>query len=163
MLTWIYKKFQSKLDFGEMPHACFKLTGPLSEHGGAGLAKAMAKALDLKVAKTHLSKTRVPALWTIRLPLVEPLFAAVLIRKSEYARDEWILSVGVLEFSRLIPVVHGHGQAARSKEIQSICREVHAVLTGMPFVKDLRWYFSGRRRQREAVATPDDLKWSGNA
>lgn len=79
MLSWIYKKIQSKVDLGETPHAAFRLTGPLSEHDGAGLAQAMAKALDLKMAKTHLSKTRLPALWAIRLPLGDALLAAVVI------------------------------------------------------------------------------------
>jgi hypothetical protein len=50
--------------------------------------------------------------------------------------------------------------ASDTSELMQLCREIHAMLTPIPGVSAIRWYFEGLNDQTPAVATPNELPWT---
>jgi hypothetical protein len=81
----------------------------------------------------------------------------VILGRSRWDRDEWVLMVGAIYDSV--------GRFRRSKRIRpvqqlkNICLEIHSILTQIPDISDVRWYFQVSRRRSNVVARPDQLPW----
>lgn len=78
---------------------------------------------------------------------------------SKYANQEWVLVVvpptSQKASSSLFPEDSDHND-----ELMRLCREIHEVLTKIPLLKSIRWYFDGYDSQLVAVSTPDELNWA---
>jgi hypothetical protein len=88
----------------------------------------------------------------------EESFSAVLGR-SKFERDEWLLLVGPPSGPGLLDRIRGHGADVGLQELMTACREIHTILTRIPGISAIRWYFEGSRTQSPAVETPDELPW----
>lgn len=83
----------------------------------------------------------------------------VLLDRSKYGNDEWILLIGVLDGQSLVDRLRKKAPTGYVEEQKLVCREVHDLLSSAPEVSELRWYFEGFHSQGSAVATPDELLW----
>ena len=67
--------------------------------------------------------------------------------------------MGPLEGPGLLDRLLGRKPISKVPELTLTCREIHQVLTAIPGISAVRWYFEGRKTQSVAVATPDELPW----
>lgn len=67
--------------------------------------------------------------------------------------------MGPLEGPGLLDRLLGRKPISKVLELTLTCREIHQVLTAIPGISAIRWYFEGRKTQSVAVATPDELPW----
>jgi hypothetical protein len=100
-----------------------------------------------------------PSLGLIEVQVGQVPKFSVMLRRSRYGNDEWILKIGPWRFWGLLKFVLGHNLTGFSPERMQLCREIHAMLTSTPGITAVRWYFEGVRSQSAAVATPDELPW----
>jgi hypothetical protein len=144
-------------DYSKTPHVCFKAEFPPAAKADDELPRLLERQLQSRVDSVRVMKARLLAPWAVVLQKGEKSFSAVLGR-SKYAADEWVLIVSPPD----TPSSLGRGLSPPSDASGPvvICREIHAVLTAIPNISAVRWYFEGFRNQTAAVATPDELPWA---
>jgi hypothetical protein len=140
------------------PHACFKAGSPLRETGNDELSGVLEHALRARFDSVRVIKTGPMASLTVVLQTAGKSFSMVLGR-SKYEDDEWILLVGPPDGPSLLDRLRGQPLSA-APELILTCHAIHEILTELPGISAVRWYFEGLRTQTAAVATPDELPWS---
>jgi hypothetical protein len=81
--------------------------------------------------------------------------------KRKFREGEWILFVSPSEVPILWNRLRGRKPIADTRELILISRQIHALLTSVAGITNIRWYFRAFRREgRQAVATPDELPWT---
>jgi hypothetical protein len=141
------------VDYSRTPHVCFKAELASAPLSGDGLARILEAGLHARFGPIRIKKRWYMGQWIAGLRVGEAAFS-VHLGRSKDKDDEWVLLAGPLDRDR--------GQRSRNfaSELALICREIHAALTAVPGISDVRWYFEGFQSQRHAVATPDALPWS---
>jgi Ca-activated chloride channel family protein len=141
------------VDYGRTPHVCFKAEGASAPVSGDELAKILEAGLHARFGPIRIKRRWFIAQWIAVLRVGEASFS-VHLGSSKDKDHEWVLLAG--------PLDRDNGQRSRNfaSELTLICREIHAALTAVPGISDVRWYFEGLQSQRHAVATPDELPWS---
>jgi hypothetical protein len=81
------------------------------------------------------------------------------LRRCKYGNDEWVLMISPARLWDLLGLLLGHNLTGFSPELMQVCRSIHAMLTSIPGITEVRWYFQGARSQSAAVWTPDELPW----
>ena len=121
----------------------------------------LAHHLDARFDSFRVIKKWFVTPWAAVLQTGQKSYSMVL-GKSKYEKDEWVLLVGPSETPGLFDLLRGRKPVAHSPELQQVCREIHAALTAISGITAVRWYFEGFHSQTAAVATPDELPWKGN-
>jgi hypothetical protein len=136
------------VDHSKTPHVCFKAEFPPAARADDELPQLLERQLQSRVDTVRVVKARFLAPWAAVLQTGEKSFSVVLGR-SKYAADEWIL------------IASPPDPPSDASELMATCRKIHAVLTAIPNISAVRWYFEGPKNQTTAVATPDELPWAG--
>jgi hypothetical protein len=148
------------VDLSKTPHVCFKAEFPPAAKADDELPRLLERQLQSRVDSVRVVKSRLLAPWAAVLQTGEKSFSVVLGR-SKYAADEWILIVSPPDTPSLLNRLRGRTPPSDASELMATCRKIHAVLTVVPNISAVRWYFEGFNNQTTAVATPDELPWAG--
>lgn len=148
------------MDYSETPHACFKVESASIARANDELPRMLAHHLHARLNSARVRKTPLLASWTIHVGLDQESSFTVILGRSKYEKDEWILLVGPSQTPGLLDLMRGRKSVGYSPGLMRICREIHAFLARVSGFTAIRWYFQGFRSQSTAVATPDELPWS---
>jgi hypothetical protein len=85
---------------------------------------------------------------------------SVVLAKSKYKKNDWILIVSHARTSTLLDRVLKRKVVSDVADIMLLCREIHVLLTEIEGISAIRWYFEGPSGQSAAVHTPDELPWN---
>jgi hypothetical protein len=83
----------------------------------------------------------------------------VMLKRSRYADDLWVLQVGSLQVRSFLDFLRGRNPTGHSPELMQVCRDIHTMLTSTPGITRVSWYFQSFPSQSAGVATPDELPW----
>ena len=118
----------------------------------------------------HLSGSfgpiRVYGVWFVRavlfrLKLPDEEFAVGLARRRKYTGPDygaWTVSIDPA-VGRVFGDVSNEDQRQYAKDLMQISDEVHSLLTDIPGITRLRWFFKGWDSTIPGVGTPADLPW----
>jgi len=148
------------LDYKRIPHACFRFELPVPVIVRDEIAGILERGLRGRFDSVDVWKIWFIAQWFAVVRLGQKSFT-VLFRKSRYKDDEWVLLVGPLDVPGIMDRLRGRPPGDAAPELIRICRETHNALATANGVSAIRWYFEGFGSQSVAVATPDDLPWTG--
>jgi hypothetical protein len=135
----------------QVPHACFS-------YPDDDLAQILKDRLHAGFGNARLIKRML-------LPVSVIIFEArgcsfsVSLTKSRYKTDEWIALVGHLDNRSFLDRMFQRKVDQCVTELKQITHELHTILTEMPNISALRWYFQERVSSLTSVATADDLPW----
>ena len=149
------------LNYSKTPHVCFKANFLPATRAGDDLPRLLERDLHARFASVRIIKSRFLAPLVVVLQAGKKSYSVVLGR-SKYADDEWLLLVGSPDTPKLLDRLCRRQPLFDSSELMLICREIHALLTAIPNISAVRWYFEGFRSQTIAVASPDELPWAGS-
>jgi hypothetical protein len=124
------------------------------------LPRMLTKHLQRRFDSAEIKKAPLVASPSIQIQAGKQEFFTVMLGRSKYEKDEWVLLVGPAEISGLSNLIGRRKPTECSPELIQICQEIHAFLTATPGISATRWYFEGFRSQSAAVATPDELPWT---
>ena len=144
----------------QVPHACFHYLGAgraSGNHPDGDLAQALKGHLHSRFGNARLIKRRLLPVCVIVIEVRTCSFS-ISITKSRYKTDEWIALVGHLDNRSLLDRMFRRKAYQCVTELKLIAHELHTILTEMPNVSALRWYFQARVRLT-SVATANDLPW----
>ena len=142
---------------GETPRACFRVLSDAIASDDE-LRRLVTRHLQGKFPAIRLGKIPLLGVPTIRAQAGQRWFS-VLLKRSKYDRNEWILLFGPSEMPKLWDLIRGNRPADITPWLIQICREIHESLIGNSGIADVRWYFEDSRGQSKAVATPEELPW----
>jgi len=138
--------------------ACFRVSPSGTAGEEDGLPEILGRELRRRFEATRWPMIRVFWLWMLLLK-TERGALPIMFWRSKFVVDNWILEITPLRpqtiFGRLLFASNLSSRAP----MQFGCSELHTVLTGIPSVTDIRWYFQSRECQSVAVATPEELRW----
>jgi hypothetical protein len=134
-------------DYSKTTHVCFKVERSLTAVADDELPRVLERQLGTRFDSVKMKKMPFMASWAFVLQMKQKPYSAVLGR-SKYADDEWLLLVSP-------------PNTPDASELIVVCREIHALVTAIANVTAVRWYFEGPHNQTAAVATPDELPWTG--
>jgi hypothetical protein len=149
--------------FRNAPHACIKADFP---------SPLIAREEISGIFENHL-RTRYGAArrgllwqWNLRLPRmldvqVEGKSVLVVWHTNRFNKGEWIITMAPGDSQTLWDRLRGRKPVDYTKELTLACRDIHALLTSVKGISNIKWYFDDFRRQgRNAVWTPDELPWA---
>jgi len=148
------------LDYRRTPHACFRCELSVPVIVRDEIAGILERGLKGKFDSVEFGKIWFIIPWSAVVRLGHKSFA-VLFGKSRYKDDEWVLLVGPLDVPGIMHRLRGPPPDDAARELIRTCRETHNALAMANGVSAIRWYFEGFGSQSVAVATPDDLPWTG--
>jgi hypothetical protein len=136
------------LDYSKTPHMCFKAKFPPKENGSKQISQAIERRFQVQFTVGRTIRAWFSVRYAVSLRVGQKSFLVLLV-KSKYDSDEWI-----------IQVTPNDTPAGYSPELLQICREIHTLLAAEASISAIRWYFEGFRSQSHSVATPDELPWT---
>ena len=146
------------MSYENTPHLCFRFTAPTSGNVTETLPRLVERQLRHQFDSVQLFNSRFLPPMTAVLTAGGRSFALVL-GKSKYEAGEWVVIVGPSDSPSLWARSGRQRPAANVAELRRVCDTIHELLSGLPGVSALRWYFEGARNPAPAVATPCELPW----
>ena len=138
------------------PRACFKVAPDSKMNDGDELLSVLERDLSARFDSVRVIKRRFfLRVRTISLQAGEKSFLVSFIR-NRFDNNEWVLGVDQV-YESLVRCFMDRKLNAQSSELRMISHDIHVLLASTPGFSAIRWYFEGRRTQRSAVATPDEL------
>ena len=147
-------------NYSKTPHVCFKAEFSSATRADSELPRLVERQLHTRFDSVRVIRTWFLARAGCVVQIGEKSFTVALTR-SKFGDDEWILLVGPLDTPRLLDRLLRRESLFDASKLMLICREIHTLLTAIPNITAVRWYFEGFRSQTAAVATPDELPWTG--
>jgi hypothetical protein len=147
------------LSYANIPHVCFKVELPPTGQAADDVPRLLERHFRTRFDSARVMMTGPLAPLAVALQAGAKSFSVVLGR-SKYEDGEWILLVGPPHSPSLLDRLLSRRPASDTPELMQLCREIHAMLTPIPGVTDIRWYFAGRNGQTSAFAAPDELPWA---
>jgi hypothetical protein len=141
------------------PHVCFRADLVPPEEVATKLAEILERQFRARFASVDVVKAARLASLVITFRTGDKSFSAVL-GSSKYEDGEWLMLIGPPSTPSLLDRIRGRREDVGITELMAGCREIHAMLIGIPGLSAIRWYFEGSRTQSAAVETPDELPWS---
>lgn len=142
--------------FRKVPHACFKAEFPPPLSALEEISQILERHL---CARFGIVKRAPLWRWGHRLVdvKVEQRLVWVAWHRNRFKNGEWILFVAPDPLRNLLrtrqPVEY-------KAELMLVSLDIHALLSSVPGISNVWWYFGGFRRQRrKGVWTPDELPW----
>lgn len=148
------------MSYSKTPHACFKVEGASIGRTDDELPRMLTNHLQTRFASARVKKMPFFGSWTVELQVGPESSFTIMLNRSKYGNDEWVLLLDPLQSRGLLDILRGHKPTGSSSGLMQACRDIHAYLTATPGITAVRWYFEGFRSQTAAVATPDELPWS---
>lgn len=146
-----------------VPHVSFK--GQITpdsefEHPpGASLGRALEARLRQHFASVEAMENWRDSGWVVNLSVNEK---PVEVYFALYDPEEvsWLLAVAPVGQPGLLARAFGRKPRDFRAELQSICTEVHGLLTSIPNLTDVQWFFGGPPGAVPSVAKPEKLSWA---
>jgi hypothetical protein len=148
--------FQSRR-YEKTPHVCFSAAG-LSTKAEIELPRLLGLHFHGRFKSFWMMKwLSVPWAGSIQS---EQYSHVVVLAKSKFKNNDWILIVSHARTSTLLDRVLKRKAVLDVDDIMLLCREIHALLISTGGITSVRWYLKG---QTTAVSTPDELTRSQEA
>jgi hypothetical protein len=146
-----------------VPHVSFKgRHAPDSEFEhplGASLGRALEGRLRQRFSSVQTMDNWRDSGWVVNLE-VNGKPVEVYFGMFDPEEVMWLLAVAPLGQPGLLARAFGRKPRDFSAELQSICTEVHALLTSTPGLTDIHWFFAGPPGAVPSVAKPEQLSWA---
>lgn len=141
------------MDPNGTPHVCFRMTSGLRRVRGSELLKLMKDGLSVQ---SKFEVKRFIRYFGARSLLVNfrSKRIIVMVGRSKYANDEWIISIASLEGNSLFGDFY-----INIPELREISACVHQILVSASEIDRIRWYFEGRRSKTCGFSSSDELPW----
>lgn len=148
------------MSYAKTPHACFKVKSTSFGSAEDELPQTLAKYLQTRLASVRVRKMPFFGSWAIEVKVGPGSSFTVMLDKSKYGDNEWVLVLGSPTGSSLLDFMRRRDQTSHPPQLIQACRDIHTYLTSIPGITEIRWYFEGFHSQSAAVVTPDELLWS---
>lgn len=148
------------MSYSKTPHACFTVDSASIGRTDDELPRMLTNYLQARFASAQVKKMPLFGSWAVELQVGPESSFSVMLNRSKYGHDDWVLLIGALQSAGLSGASRGRTPTASSSELVRVCRDIHAYLAATPGISAVRWYFEGFRSQTAAVATPDELPWA---
>ena len=146
------------MSYENTPHVCFRVTPPTSGDVTDTVPRLIERQLRHQFESVQLLNSRFLPPMTAVLSAEGRSFAMVL-GKSKDEAGECILLVGPSDNPSQWARLRRQRPVSNVAELRRVCDTIHQLLTRLPGVSALRWYFEGARDPMPAVATPHELPW----
>jgi hypothetical protein len=146
-------------DRGVVPRACFRYASAPIANAHDELLRMLADHLGARFVSARLIRSPLSGAVVIEVQTGPMPGLMVLLRRSKYGNDEWLVVIGAERLRDLPGLLLGQNLADFSPELIEMCREIHAVLISVSGITDIRWYLEGRSSQSAAVTAPEELPW----